>query len=363
MDVQNYNKVRRRPDMSVKKELFGKTADGRDITAFTIENGNIGIRVLDFGAVLVNLCTPDKNGKMEDIVLGFDRPEQYLSNKDYFGATIGPVANRIGKAKFALDGVEYTLPVNDGENNLHTDAAKGLHKQLWQAQTGENCVTFTISVPDGEYGLPGNKDFSVTYTVTEENGVKIHYHAVSDKKTILNPTNHTYFNLDGHTAGSIENTELTLNCSAYTPTDEHSIPTGEIRSVEGTAFDFRTAKTIGQDINEQDPQLIWAHGYDHNYCVDGYNGDGEVRLIASAVSRTSGRKMEVYTDLPGVQFYCGNYVDDKDGKQGHDYGFRSAFCLETQYYPDSVNHDNFPGSVFDAGEVYDSTTEYRFSLC
>ena len=348
--------------MSVTSELYGKTADGREITAYTLDNGKMCMRVIDFGAVLVNLWTPDKNGRVEDIVLGFDTAEQYLENKDFFGATVGPVANRIGGASFTIGAEEYRLPVNDGPNNLHTDKDLGLHKKLWDALTGDNFVTFTVHVPDGECGLPGNRDFAVTYCLTADNAVRIHYQAVSDAATVINPTNHTYFNLDGHDAGSIEDTVLQLYCSSYTPTDDHSIPTGEIRSVEGTAFDFRAPKKIGRDIGTQDDQLLWAKGYDHNYCIDGYNAKGDLVKIARCCSEKSGRVMEVRTSLPGVQFYAGNYVDDKNGKGGHDYGFRSGFCLETQYYPDAVHHDDFPSPVFAAGQTYDSLTEYRFSV-
>ena len=348
--------------MSVSRENFGKTQDGTQIEAFTIDNGCIRIRVLNLGAVLVNLYVPDASGKSEDIVLGFDTAEQYLTNKDYFGATIGPSANRIGKASFRLNEREYTMPVNDNENNLHTDAALGLHKKIWKASPADNAVTFTVHVPDGECGLPGERDFSVTYSLTKENGVRISYHGESDRDTIMNLTNHSYFNLDGHTSESVADTVMELRCSYFTPTDNHSIPSGEIRSVEGTAFDFRNPKPIGRDIDAADQQLEWAHGYDHNYCIDGYKGDGTMAFAAAAFSPSSGRRMEVYTDLPGVQFYAGNSISEVTGKGGATYKPRHGFCLETQFYPNSINQDGFAKPVLKAGEKFESVTTYRFSV-
>jgi aldose 1-epimerase len=348
----------------VKSELFGKTTDGRDITAYTIDNGHISCRVLDFGAVLMNLYTPDQHGTMSDLVLGFDNAEQYETNKDFFGALIGPVANRTANGRFVLNGHEYQLPVNDGPNNLHTDADLGLHKKLWKAMPGGDFVTFTVEVPDGECGLPGTRNFTVTYTITEDNALRIHYHVTSDVPTYINPTNHAYFNLDGHAAGaeSVLNTEMQLFCSHYTPVDKESIPTGETAPVSGTPFDFRDAKKIGQDIEADNEQLHFVGGYDHNFVVDEYTGDGEYAPVAVAYSAKSGRVMEVFSTLPGVQFYTGNYVDDKGGKQGTDYDKRAAFCLETQYFPDAINHDNFEKPIYGGNKIYDSLTKYRFSV-
>lgn len=349
----------------VTTEGFGTTRDGQKVTAYTIDHAGIRCRVLDFGAVLANLWTPDRNGKLADVILGFDRLEQYESNKDFFGALVGPVCNRTALGRFCLDGHWYQMPVNDGPNNLHTDSAHGLHKKHWEATVGENAVTFTVTVPDGESGLPGNRAFTVTYHITEEAGLQIRYHATTDRRTYLNLTNHAYFNLDGNAAGSsaVMNTSLQLFCSHYTPLGKGSIPTGEIAPVEGTPFDFREARTIGRDIEAAHPQLELAGGYDHNFVIDGYQKDGMTPVLtAVAVSAKSGRRMETYTTLPGVQFYTGNYVDDPDGKEGHDYGRRAAFCLETQFYPDSVNHPSFPQAVSDADHPYDACTEYRFSV-
>lgn len=348
--------------MAVKKEYFGTTRDGQEISSYTLDNGYINARVIDYGAVLVNLCVPDKEGIRDDIVLGFDTLVQYEENKDYFGALIGPVCNRTAGAEMPIDGEVYHMTKNDGgdTNNLHSDAALGLHKRVWNTIYGEDFVTFTLSLADGELGLPGERHITVTYSLTVDNALKLHYHATSDKRTPFNLTNHSYFNLDGHEAGVINDTLLTLFASHYIPTDALSIPTGEIRDVTGTAFDFREEKPIGRDIDADDLQLRQATGYDHNWCIDGYTNGGELLPVAIARSTKTGRVMEVYSNQPGVQFYAGNYVDDKNGKNGHDYGRRHAFCLETQFYPDSVHHDNFPSYLYGKGEVYDAQTKFRF---
>lgn len=348
--------------MSVTKEQFGVLRDGRPVTAYNLSNGNISAKVIDFGAELVSLSAPDSNGNHADLLLGFDDAAGYETNKDFFGSLVGPVANRTADARFSIDGVTYQMPVNDGPNNLHTDFDHGFHKKMWKALAGTDFVTFTLSSPDGEYGLPGNKDITVTYTVTPANGLKIHYHAVTDRKTVLNPTNHAYWNLDGEGSGSMEGTLLTLYCSYFTPVRKGAIPTGEIRPVAGTVFDFTKEKPIGRDIEADEEQLRLVGGYDHNFVIDGTSEDGVMAHAAKAVSPVSGRVMDVYTTLPGIQFYAGNFVDDKGCKGGKPYGRRSAFALETQFYPDSVNHDNFPDVIFDRNRVYDSVTEYRFSI-
>ena len=348
--------------MSVKKEIFGKTTDGQEIHSYTIDNDHISARVIDYGATLVNLFVPDKNGTIQDVILGYDDAEGYFDNGCFFGALVAPVANRTANARFTLDGIEYQMPVNDGPNNLHTDHDEGGHKKIWKAIEGENFVTFTLFIPDGAYGLPGNRNLTVTYSLTDVNGLKIHYHVTSDKATIVNPTNHAYFNLDGHNSGSIVNQYLQLFSFKFTPVGEGSIPTGELRDVEGTPFDFLIEKTIGKDIDADDEQLKITGGFDHNYCIEGYTGDGQALHAAMAFSPRSGRQMDVYTTLPGVQFYAGNYVDNVKGKEGAIYGKRDGFCLETQFYPDTIHHDNFPGYVFSPDTVYDSTTEYRFTI-
>ncbi len=349
--------------MSVKKERFGQTADGREVSLYSIDNGVICAQVTDYGANLVNLLVPDANGTIQDVILGYDTAEGYFENPQFYGAVIAPIANRTGNASYELDGRKAQLAVNDGPNNLHSDFEKGSHKRLWKALQGENFVTFTLEMEDGELGMPGNKNFAVTYSVTDQNALSIHYHATSDCHAILNPTNHAYFNLNGHNSGNIEGQELQLNCHAFTPVVAGAIPTGEIRSVEGTALDFTVSKPIGRDINAPEEQLELVGGYDHNFVIDGWTGNGEMVHAATAFSRQSGRQMDVYTNLPGVQFYAGNFVDCPNGmgKEHSGYGKRSAFCLETQFFPDSIHHENFPDYVFGENRVYDSTTMYLFS--
>jgi aldose 1-epimerase len=345
--------------MGVSKEKFGTTKDGREVYRYTIENGNgMQAKVTNFGAILVNLLVPGKNGKLDDVVLGFDSVEGYFDNGSFFGTVIGPNANRTGGASFEIDGKTYQLDVNDGPNNLHTDKEKGFHKQLWDAEIGDNSVTFSLESKDGELGFPGNKKVSVTYSLSEDNELKLAYHGTSDANTLINLTNHTYFNLSGHDAGKIEDHILTLRAANYTPVVAGAIPTGEIAPVAGTPLDFTQPKAIGKDINADFEQLKLVQGYDHNFVIDG--ADGSLKEIAEAEDPKSGRKMKVFTTLPGVQFYAGNCIGEEKGKGGALYGPRKGFCLETQYYPDNIHHPNFPQAVFGPGKDYDSVTVYQF---
>lgn len=345
--------------MSITKRNFGTDQQGREVTLYTLENQNgMKAEVTDLGAILVNLHVPDKNGRLDDVVLGFDSAAGYLKNGSFFGATVGPSANRIGGAGFTIDGTAYHVDVNDGPNNLHSHMEKGYHKQLWDAQAGENSVTFTITDTDGNMGFPGNKVLQVTYTLDEENGLTLHYHGTSDKKTILNPTNHTYFNLNGHKSGNIEGHELQLLASHYTPVVEGAIPTGEIAEVAGTVMDFTQPKAVGKEIRADFQQLLLTQGYDHNWVVDGW--DGKLRKIAVVTAPESGRRMVTYSTLPGVQFYAGNCISPEPGKDGAFYDKRSGLCLETQYYPDSIHQPQFPSCVFGEGRDYEATTVYRF---
>lgn len=345
--------------MGVSKEKFGTTKDGREVYRYTIENGNgMQAKVTNFGAILVNLLVPDKNGKLDDVVLGFDSVEGYFNNGSFFGTVIGPNANRTGGASFEIDGKTYKLDVNDGPNNLHTDKERGFHKQLWDAETGDNSVTFSLESKDGELGFPGNKKVSVTYSLSDDNELKLAYHGTSDANTLLNLTNHTYFNLSGHDAGKIEDHILTLRAANYTPVVAGAIPTGEIAPVAGTPLDFTKPKAIGKDINADFEQLKLVQGYDHNFVIDG--ADGSLKEIAEAEDPKSGRKMKVFTTLPGVQFYAGNCIGEEKGKGGALYQPRKGFCLETQYYPDNIHHPNFPQAVFGPGKDYDSVTVYQF---
>lgn len=345
--------------MSVTKELFGTTKCGKQIYRYFISNSK-GLKagVINYGAILVNLFVPDKNGEIADVVLGYDTLEPYFDNGSFFGATVGPNANRIGGASFVLDGQRYNLDVNDGKNNLHSHIELGYHKRVWEACEGTDSVTFSLEDEDGSMGFPGNKKISVTYTVTEDNELKLHYQGESDKNTILNMTNHTYFNLAGHNSGKILNHKLQLLASAYTPVVAGAIPTGEITSVKGTPFDFLTDKQVGEEIDTDNIQLKLVQGYDHNWVIDGTAGT--LREFATVTEESSGRIMKAYTDLPGVQFYAGNCISETVGKKGTVYGPRCGLCLETQYYPDTANRPEFPGAVFGPERKYDTTTIYKF---
>lgn len=344
----------------MEKTLFGTSEDGKEIWLYTLRNANgMEARVMNYGAILVNLFVPDKNGKTADVCLGYDRLEDYFDNGCYFGATIGPNGNRIANASFELDGCKYELAVNDGPNNLHSDAQAGFHKKVWEAkEDGESSVAFYLESPDGEMGFPGNKTVTVTYTVTQFNELKISYYASSDKKTVLNLTNHSYFNLAGHDQGSIEDHILTLKASRYTPVGEGLIPTGELAQVGNTPMDFTSPKAVGKDIEENFAQLTAGGGYDHNWVIDDYNG--LIREFAELKDPKSGRTMKVFTDQPGVQFYAGNSITRHTGKCGAVYDKRCGMCLETQNFPNAVNEPGFPSPVYGAGKDFMSTTIYQF---
>lgn len=347
--------------ITIEEEGFGNYTDGTVLKLYTMTNTNgMSVSVTDLGAALVKVIVPDKDGVPADVVLGFDKAEDYLDNPSFFGVVIGPSANRIAGASFELSGHICRLDVNDGGNNLHSHKDNGYHKRVWTADTAGNSVTFSLKDDDGSMGFPGNKKVSVSYTLTEENELKIHYHGTSDQKTILNLTNHTYFNLDGHDSGSMEDHELWLGASHYTPVVPGAIPTGEIASVTGTPMDFTVPKKVGRDIRENFEQLELTGGYDHNWVIDGW--DGKLRHIATVKAPGSGRVMKTYTTLPGVQFYAGNFIGEQKGKGGVSYGPRMGLCLETQYFPDSIHHSDFPSCVFGEGREYDSETVYRFGF-
>ena len=344
------------------KSVFGNTKEGVTVYKFKLSNSK-GMRavVTNYGAILVNLIVPDKFGVPEDVVMGYDTVAEYEKNPCFFGSTIAPSANRIDKAKFTIDGVEYNLPVNDGENNLHSDYDLGAHKRVWDVEeVGENSVKFTLKMKDMELGFPGNKVFTVTYTLTEENELKIDYTGTSDKNTLINPTNHSYFNLGGHGSGTAMNHIMRLECDRYTVVREGSIPTGENASVKGTPMDFTKAKRIGENNNDNFDQFDITGGIDHNFVINDY--DGSLKLFATVEEPNSGRLMKVYTTLPGVQFYAGNYIGDMTGKDGASYGYRGAFCLETQFYPNAINIPSFVQPVFGPEKPYASETVYRFEI-
>ncbi len=345
--------------MGVVKEKFGTTKTGEEVYLYTLKNKNgMEVKLTNYGAGIVNLLVPDKDGKIDDVVLGFDTLEEYFENPSFFSVTIGPNANRIGGAAFELNGKEYHLAVNDGENNLHSDMDNGYQKRAWKTEEGENSLTFAIEGKDGDLGFPGNKKVRMTYTLMDDNALKLSYWASSDTDTLINLTNHTYFNLAGHKSGSIEGHMLRLNASNFTPVLPGAIPTGEIRPVAGTPLDFTKKKQIGKEIGADCEQLKLVQGYDHNFALDGV--DGSMREVAEAEDPKSGRRMKVFTNLPGIQFYAGNCIAEQSGKDGASYGPRTGFCLETHYFPDSIHHPNFEQAVFGPGKDYESETIYQF---
>jgi aldose 1-epimerase len=349
----------------VKKQAFGKLADGQEISLYTLSNkSGMAASVMNYGAILVSLRVPDKAGKLGDVVLGFDSLEGYLKPNPYFGAIVGRYGNRIAHGTFQLDGVRYSLAKNNGANSLH-GGLKGFDKQVWTAQEtavdGAPAVAFHYLSKDGEEGYPGNLSVTVTYSLNDANELKIGYSATTDKDTVLNVTNHSYFNLKGEGEGDILGHVLRLNSDRFTPVDSGLIPTGELKPVKGTPFDFTTPEVIGARIEAKDEQIKLGGGYDHNFVL---NKTGkEMTLAAVASDLTSGRVMEVSTTEPAVQFYTGNFLDGTvTGKGGHVYARRSGFCLETQHFPDAPNHPKFPSVVLKPGETFASTTVFKFSV-
>jgi aldose 1-epimerase len=324
----------------------------------TLTNKNNCKAVLStYGARLVSLNVPDKNGNMTSVVLGFDSVEQYEKPAGaYYGATIGRYGNRIAKGKFVLEGKSYQIPINDGVNSLH-GGKNGFNSKQWAAsQPDEQTVVFSYISKDGEEGFPGNLEVTVTYNLTDSNELRIEYNATPDNTTVINLTNHAFFNLNGEGSGNIVNQALQIYADYYTPVDSGLIPTGKIEPVKGTPLDFTSSKTIGGQINDTTQQLKNAHGYDHNFVL---NGKG-MKLAAIAIGNQSGIKMEVWTDEPGLQFYSGNFGESKNKmRKGMD-DFRSAFCLETQHFPDSPNEPSFPSTVWQAGEHYHTVSVYKF---
>ena len=347
----------------VKKEAFGNTPDGKAVELYTLANSHgIEVRLINYGGIVVSVKTPDKSGHFADITLGFDSLAGYLNNKPFFGALVGRYGNRIGNAKFTLDGKTYTLAKNNGPNSLH-GGLKGFDKVVWQAESfqkpGEAGVILKYTSADGEEGYPGNLHTTVTYTLNDKNEFKIDYHATTDKVTPLNLTNHTYFNLAGEGSGTILNEEMMINADHFTPVDSTLIPTGKIESVKGTPLDFTKPTPVGARINDKNEQLAFGGGYDHNFVIN-RQGPGLV-LAARAYDPASGRVLEVETTQPGVQFYTANFLDGVHGKNGHVYNKRDAFCLETQHYPDSPNKPEFPSSILRAGQTYHEITVWKFS--
>ena len=341
----------------IVKNIFGTTKNGETVDVYTLRNSNeTAVDIITYGATVNSIYVADKNGVFADVLSGFDTIEGHENYSDYQGMTVGRYANRIAGGKFSIDGVEYNVEKNEkGITCLHGGAE--LSTAIWKAViVDDNSIEMSYTSPDGAMGFPGKVDFKVTFTLHEDNALKIEYFAVSDKKTVINMTNHAYFNLAGK--GDILGHELMINADAYTPIDADSIPTGEIRPVEGTAFDFREFKAIGKDIGADDEQLVLARGYDHNFCLN--EGDGPA---AAAYDPESGRMLEVFTDLCGVQLYTGNFLDGtNEGKKGEKLIQHAGFCLETQFYPNTPNVPEFPQCTVDAGDKCKTCSVFRFSV-
>lgn len=348
--------------MTLEKQPFGKTKDGQEVTAFTLTNERrMKVRLMDYGATVISVETPDKNGKFANVTLSFPTLEGYLQRHPYFGSTVGRYANRIAKGKFELDGKEYSLAVNNGENHLH-GGVKGFDAVLWKAAPVQMAnavgVKFSYTSPDGDEGYPGQLEVSATYTLNNANELRIDYFATTDKATVVNLTNHCYWNLGGAGSGDILKTQLTIAADKYLPIDAGSIPTGELASVKGTPFDFTMPRAIGDRIDELKKEPHTTKGYDHCFVLRGQSG--ELELAARARDPVSGRVMEILTTEPGIQLYCGNFLGGGAGEGG--FKQHEAFCLETQHYPDSPNKPEFPRTVLKPGQTFKSSTLHRFSV-
>ena len=366
----------RRPAASVKREPFGITDRGEALSVYTLKNTHgMEVRALNYGGIIVSLKVPDRNGRFDDVVLGYDSVEQYQRASPYFGAIIGRYGNRIARGRFTLDGRTYKLATNNGPNHLH-GGVKGFDKVVWDVAPFERRDTvglvFRYTSPDGEEGYPGTLRATVTYTLTDGNELIFDYHATTDRATPVNLTQHSYFNLAGDGTGDILRHVITLNADHFTPVDSTLIPTGEIRGVSGTPFDFRTPTTIGARIDQDDEQLRYGRGYDHNFVLNkggkggtgGTSGESAALTLAARVYEPgSGRVMEIYTTEPGLQFYSGNFLDGTlRGKRGAVYGHRYGFAMETQHFPDSPNKAAFPSTTLRPGEEYRSRSVYKFSV-
>jgi aldose 1-epimerase len=340
---------------------YNTTIDGKEVRLYTLKNkSGASVSITNYGGRVVSLLVPDKNNKLTDVVLGYDSIGSYRKKGEpFFGALIGRYGNRIGKGKFTLDGKEYNLQLNDGPNTLH-GGTDGFFSKVWDAkQVDSQKLELNYVSKDGEAGYPGTLNVKVVYTLKDDNALQIDYTATTDKATVVNLTNHAYFNLNGEGDSTILNHELVIDANAYTPVDSTLIPTGKLTPVAGTAFDFNKAKTIGKSIEENDQQLKYGKGYDHNFALTHHDGKTPVAKVTSPVT---GITLEVYTTEPGLQFYSGNFLTgtDHDGKGAKAYPHRSAFCLETQHFPDAPNHANFASTVLKPGETYQTSTTYKF---
>ncbi len=349
--------------LSVTKDKFGETADG-PVDLYTLTNAQgMEVAITNYGGIIVSLLTPDRMGSLTDVVLGFDSLAPYLEGHPFFGAIVGRYGNRIGNARFELDGETYTLAANNNDNHIH-GGRRGFDKYIWDAREveldGRVGVRMTRTSPHLEEGYPGNLQVSVTYTIDNENTLLVEYEATTDRSTLCNLTNHSYFNLAG--GGDVLSHEIMINAERFTAVDEELIPTGDLPAVQGTPFDFREAKPIGQEIDADHPQIKVGGGYDHNFVLRHTPGDGAMQLAAEVYDPSSGRVLQVRTTEPGVQFYTGNFLNGRlTGKDGRPYERRHGFCLETQHFPDSPNKPQFPSAVLRPGETYRTATSFSFS--
>jgi aldose 1-epimerase len=345
---------------------FGTMPDGREVKMYTLTNNQgMSMNVINYGGIIVSLNVPDKNGKIEDVVLGYDSLSHYIRNNPYFGALIGRYGNRIAKGKFSLDGKSYQLPTNNGPNHLH-GGFNGFDKVFWNIEpidtTAGNALRLTYQSKDGEEGYPGNLNVEVIYLLTEKNELNISYKATTDKKTITNLTQHTYFNLSGGAKADILQHELVLNADQFIPVDKTLIPTGKLQNVEETPFDFRTPITIGSRISKKDQQLEFGGGYDHCWVIRDSSANDSLKLAGTLYEPISGRLLSISTTEPGIQFYSGNFLDGSNiGKKGAIYKHRYGLCLESEHFPDSPNQKTFPSVELNPGEVYRTQTVYAFS--
>ena len=346
----------------MKRENFQTTVDGKKVDLYTLTNGTITMQVTNFGARVVSLWTPDREGKMADIVVGYENIDRYVNNtgERFFGAPVGRVGNRINKGKFTLDGVQYNVPQNSNGHALH-GGNKGIDMVVWDVEyVADNAITLCLVSPDGADGFPGNLDIKMTYTLTPENEFEVTYHATTDKKTIVNLSHHSFFNLKGEAGGTITDHVLTINADYITPTDAELIPTGELMPVEGTPFEFREPHAIGERINEKHEQLINGKGYDQNW-VFAREDNGQVMTMASLYEPSTGRCMDIATDQVAMQFYSGNFFEGTyNGKYGKPIKYRESLALETQKHPDAINHEKFPSIVLNPDEVYTHVCVYKF---
>jgi aldose 1-epimerase len=342
----------------VARQAFGHTSEGTPVDLYSLEDGKIEVRIITYGGIIVSLRTPDRNGKLDDVVLGCDSIEKYEAQTAHFGGIVGRYANRIAHGSFQLDGHTYSIPKNDGENSLH-GGIRGFDKVVWAAKEIQDGVELTYVSKDGDQGFPGTLTTTVRYKLSGS-ALRIEYSATTDKDTVLNLTNHSYFNLAGQGKGEILGHVLKIDASRMTPVDATLIPTGELKSVEGTPFDFRTPHAIGERINADDVQLHLGKGYDHNFVLD--HSPGRLGEAAEAYEPATGRILQVLTTEPGVQLYTGNFLDGSiTGKEGRVYNRRFAFCLETQHFPDSPNHPTFHSTELKPGQTFRSVTVFQFS--